>query len=137
VSRDEFDPEMERLFARAPALPDDDLFAARVEARLAQGSRMRAVALAVAGVVGGAVAVREAVTVRLAPGEGPVAGRALGQGLENLGQAAGSLAQSGLDALGLQGLEFGALGGVQLFWVTAAALVALLTAGVVRLSQDA
>lgn len=54
MSADEFDPFVERLFARAPAMPDAPLFTAQVEQRLQKGSRVRFLALSLAGLVGGA-----------------------------------------------------------------------------------
>lgn len=44
--------------------------------------------------------------------------------------------QSLLDRLGVAGLDLGAIGGMQMFWATAGVLVALLAAGVVKLSQE-
>ncbi len=137
MSADEFDPEIERLFARAPQMADAALFTAEVERRLEQGSRVRFLALSLAGVIGGAVALREAVTVKLGTTSGPVAGRALSQGVDAASFEAGRVAQGALDALGLQGIELGGLGGMQLFWLAAAALVAVAAAGAMRLAQDA
>ena len=45
MSADEFDPYVERLFARTPHMADAPLFAAGVEAKLATGSRVRTLAL--------------------------------------------------------------------------------------------
>ena len=58
MSADEFDPDIERLFARAPVMPDAALFTARVEQRLQKGSAVRGLALGLAGLIGGVVAVR-------------------------------------------------------------------------------
>lgn len=55
----EFDPQIERLFAQAPHLPDSDAFARRIEGKLAKSWRVRTWALGAAGVVGGAVAVAQ------------------------------------------------------------------------------
>jgi hypothetical protein len=44
--------------------------------------------------------------------------------------------QSLMDRVGLTGLDLGSMGGMQLFWATAGVLVALLAAGVVKLSQQ-
>jgi hypothetical protein len=137
MSADEFDPEIERLFARAPKMADAALFTAEVERRLERGSRMRVLALSLAGVIGGTVALREAVTVNLGEASGPVAGRAVSRGIDAASLEAGQVAQTALEVLGLQGLEFGGLGGMQLFWIAAAALVAAAAAGAVRLAQDA
>jgi len=69
-------------------------------------------------------------------GEGLVAGRAIGQGMNAMGLAAQGTVQSGLDQLGVSGLEFGSMGAMQLFWVAAGALIAVAAAGVMKLSQE-
>ena len=138
MSADEFDPMVERLFARTPAMPDAPLFTAKVEQRLQKGSRVRFLALSLAGLVGGAVAVREtmAVDIDLAPREGVVAGDALGQGIQSASLNVQGAVQSGLEQVGLANLELGSMGGMQLFWIAAAALIALAAAGVMKLSQE-
>jgi hypothetical protein len=138
MSADEFDPEIERLFARAPQMPDAALFTARVEQRLQKGSRVRVLALSLAGVIGGVVAVRETMSVNLglAANDGVVAGDALGQGIRSTSLSVQSTIQSGLDQFGLGNLELGSMGGMQMFWITAGALIALAAAGVMKLSQD-
>lgn len=139
MSADEFDPDIERLFARAPHLPDAALFTARVEQRLQKGSHVRFVALGLAGVVGGVVAVRETMSVNLGlsgGGGGVVAGDALGQGIRSTSLGVQSTVQGGLDQFGLGHLELGSMGGMQLFWIVAGALIALAAAGVMRLSQE-
>ena len=70
MSADEFDPEIERLFARSPQMPDAALFTAQVEQKLQKGSQFRLLALSFAGVIGGVVAVRETMSVNLGSGEG-------------------------------------------------------------------
>lgn len=135
MSADEFDPAIERLFARSPAMPDATLFTARVEERLQKGSRVRFVVLGLAGVVGGVVAAREMLTVNFSMGNAaPTA--AMGRGLESVSFSAQSAIQSGLDQLGLGGLSFGSMSGMQMFWVAAGALIAVAAAGVLRLSQE-
>ncbi|MBA3048005.1 MAG: hypothetical protein KKE42_02210 [Alphaproteobacteria bacterium] len=136
MSADEFDPDIERLFARAPQMPDAALFTAQVEQKLQKGSRVRFLALGLAGLVGGVVAVREVVTVNLGTGEGVVAGDALGQGIRSASLNTQGVIQSGLDQFGLANLELGSMGGMQMFWIAAAALIAVAAAGVMRLSQD-
>ncbi len=138
MSADEFDPFVERAFSRTPQMPDAALFAAGVEAKLATGNRIRTLALSVAGLVGGVVAVRESLSMRLDVGmsEAPVAGRALGQGIQAAGVNAQSAIQSGLDQSGLGDVALGSLGGMQLFWLATAALIALAAAGVMKLSQE-
>jgi hypothetical protein len=135
MSADEFDPAIERLFARTPPMPDAPLFAARIERRLQKGSGLRFAALAVAGLIGGVVAVRETLTVNI-NGDGVVAGDALGQGVQAVSLNTQSVVQSGLDRLGLANLELGSMSGMQLFWIAAGALIAVAAAGVVRLSQE-
>ncbi|HYC74560.1 hypothetical protein [Brevundimonas sp.] len=138
MSADEFDPFVERLFARTPAMPDAPLFTAKVEQRLQKGSRARFLALSLAGLIGGAVAVRETMQVDIdlaAPG-GVVAGDALGQGIQSASLNVQSTVQSGLEQIGLANLELGSMGGMQLFWIAAGALIALAAAGVMKLSQE-
>ena len=135
MSVDEFDPEIERLFARTPSMPDASLFTARVEQRLQKGSRVRGVALSLAGLIGGVVAVRELLTVNIS-NEGVVAGDALGRGVQSVSVSAQTAVQSGLDQVGLGSLELGSMSGMQLFWIAAGALIAVAAAGVVRLSQE-
>lgn len=138
MSADEFDPFVERLFARAPQMSDAALFNAGVEARLQKGGRVRFFALSLAGVIGGVVAVRETMSVNLNLGssDGVVAGNALGQGIRSASVSAQTAAQAGMDQLGLTNLELGSMTGMQLFWITTGALIALAAAGVVRLSQE-
>ncbi len=138
MSADEFDPMIERLFARSPQMADAPLFAADVEARLHSSNRVRTVALSVAGLIGGVIAVRESMNlnVRLSDAEAPVAGRVLGQGLHAASLDVQGAVASGLSQLGLADLSLGSMGGMQLFWIAAGALIALAAAGVVRLSQD-
>ena len=138
MSADEFDPFVERLFSRTPAMADASLFTARVEQRLQRGSRGRFLALSLAGLIGGAVAVRETMTVDLdlGSGDGVVAGDALGQGIESASLNVQGSIQSGLEQLGLANLELGSMGGMQLFWIAAGALIAVAAAGVMKLSQE-
>ena len=136
MSADEFDPFVEHLFARAPQMPDAALFTAQVEQRLQKGSRVRFLALGLAGVIGGVVAVRETVNVNIGASDGVVAGNALGQGIRSASLSTQGVVQSGLDQLGLANLELGSMGGMQMFWIAAGALIAVAAAGVMRLSQD-
>lgn len=138
MSADEFDPEIERLFGRAPHMPDAPLFTARVEQRLQQGSRVRFLALGLAGLIGGSVAVRETLTLRIgddAPAT-QAASNAVGQGIQSASMDLQDAVNSGIAQLGLSNLEFGSMGGMQLFWVAAAALIALAAGGVMKLSQE-
>jgi hypothetical protein len=136
MSADEFDPDIERLFARAPQMPDAALFTAQVEQRLQKGSNVRFLTLGLAGLVGGVVAIRETMSVNLGSGDGVVAGNALGQGIRTASLNTQGAVQTGLDQLGLANLELGSMGGMQLFWIAAGALIAVAAAGVMKLSQD-
>jgi len=137
MSADEFDPEIERLFARSPAMPDSALFTARVEQRMQKGSRTRFMVLGTAGVVGGLVAVREVLSVNFNMGAADTAPTAaMGRSLESVSFSAQSAIQSSLDQAGLGNLEFGSMNGMQMFWIAAGALIAVAAAGVLRLSQE-
>ncbi|MGO4410411.1 MULTISPECIES: hypothetical protein [unclassified Brevundimonas] len=138
MSVDEFDPVIERLFARAPALADSAQFEAGVAAKLSRTSRFRTAALSVAGLVGGVIAVREVLSVdfNLAAPSSPAAAQTAAHGLSMAGVDGGLAIQSLMDRLGLTGMDLGSMGGMQLFWATAGVLVALLAAGVVKLSQE-
>jgi hypothetical protein len=136
MSADEFDPEIERLFARSPQMPDAALFTAQVEQKLQKGSQFRLLALSFAGIIGGVVAVRETMSVNLGSGEGVVAGNALGQGIRGVSLNTQGAVQTVLDQLGLANLELGSMGGMQMFWIAAGALIAVAAAGVMKLSQD-
>ena len=138
MSADEFDPEIERLFARSPPMPDAALFTARLEQKLQKGSRVRFLALTLAGLIGGVVAVRETMSVSLDMGsrDSVVAGAALGNGIQSASLNTQAAVQSGLDQLGLAHLELGSMGGMQLFWIATGALIAVAAAGVMKLSQD-
>jgi len=136
MSADEFDPDIERLFARAPQMPDAALFTAQVEQRLQKGSNVRLLTLGLAGLVGGLVAIRETMSVNLGSGDGVVAGNALGQGIRSASLNTQGAVQTGLDQLGLAHMDLGSMGGMQLFWIAAGALIAVAAAGVMKLSQD-
>ncbi|WGM47374.1 hypothetical protein KOAAANKH_02250 [Brevundimonas sp. NIBR10] len=136
MSSDEFDPMIERLFARTPQMPDASLFAADVEAKLASGSRVRTLALTVAGLVGGCIAVRESLNLDFTLSPAGASSRALGQGLQNVSADASGAIRGVMDQFGLADLSLGSMGGMQLFWIATGALVALAAAGVVRLSQE-
>ncbi len=145
MSADEFDPAIERLFARSPHMPDAELFAAEVRGRLASSSRVRTLVLTLAGLVGGVIAVREIVRLdrlSLSTDAGNVT--ALGGEAGGLSQAADGAAMAlqaavrpSLEPFGLGQIDLTAMGGMPLFWLTAAALMAILALGAVRLSQEA
>jgi len=139
MSSDEFDPAIERLFARTPHMQDAPLFTADVQARLESGSRVRTLALTLAGLIGGSVAVRESLhlNLNLSAGDAPVAGKAIGQGIETVSANAQGAVLTAMDQLGMANLSLGSMNGMQLFWLAAAALIALAAAGVMKLSQEA
>jgi len=134
MSADEFDPMVERLFSRSPAMADADLFAAEVRARLEKRSRVRGFALGLAGVIGGCVAVRE--TMNFSVSTGLHEGQTLTQGFRAASLTAQASVQSGLDGLGVTSIDLTSGSGMQMFWIVAGALFVLLAAGLVRLSQD-
>lgn len=134
MSADEFDPMIERLFSRSPVLADDALFAARLQTRMEKRSRWRGLALTGAGLIGGLVAVREGVTFNLRDGNAEAT--TLNQGVQAAAATAQGAAQSGLDGLGLTSVDLMSGSGMMVFWIVAGALVALLAAGAVKLSQD-
>ena len=140
MSVDEFDPAIERLFARAPSFADSAQFEAALTAKLNKSSRFRTVALSFAGLVGGVIAVREVLSVDFNFGASSVSASAgsqpAAQGLSMAGVDAAQAVQSLLDRVGVSGLDMSTMGGMQLFWATAGVLVALLAAGVVKLSQE-
>ncbi len=138
MSADEFDPMIERLFARTPQMADATLFAADVETKLQSSTRVRTLALTLAGVVGGIIAVRESMNVNLnlTGSQAPVAGRVIGQGIQSASLDVQGAVASGLSQMGLADMTLGSMGGMQLFWIAAGALIALAAAGVMKLSQD-
>jgi len=132
MSADEFDPMIERLFAQSPRLADEALFLATIQASMEKRSRWRSLILTAAGAVGGVLAVREGVNFNFsADGE-----TTLTQGMRAAAATAQGAAQSGLDGLGVGSFDLMNGSGMMIFWIVAGALVALLAAGMVKLSQD-
>ena len=139
MSVDEFDPAIERLFAKAPSFADSAQFEAALAAKLNKSSRFRTVALSAAGLVGGVIAVREVLSVDFnfaASSASAGAAPSAAQGLTMAGVDGGMAIQSLMERVGLTGLDLSSMGGMQMFWATAGVLVALLAAGVVKLSQQ-
>ncbi|WP_425983078.1 hypothetical protein [Brevundimonas sp. TWP1-2-1b1] len=132
MSADEFDPMIERMFAQSPRLADEALFLATLQARMEKQSRWRVLALTVAGLVGGALAIREGLSVNFASGGETT----LDQGLRAAAATAQGAAQSGLDSLGVGSVDLSSGTGVLAFWIVAGAMAAVLAAGAARLSQD-
>jgi hypothetical protein len=135
---DEFDPFIERLYARAPQMPDAAQFAAGVERRLDRGSRFRALFLTLAGLVGGVVAVRETVGSNLVFSASRAADsgvRVVDTSLTSVTTQGQSAVLGGLEQLGLaSALDLGAMGGMTLFWGAAAVVMALATLGALKLT---
>jgi hypothetical protein len=138
MSADEFDPMIERLFARTPHMADASLFTADVETKLQSSNRVRTLALTVAGLIGGVIAVREAtnINLQLSDAGAPVAGRAIGQGLQAASLDVQGAVSTTLTQFGLSDVTLGSMGGMQLFWISAGALIAVAAAAVVKLSQE-
>ena len=132
MSADEFDPMIERLFAQTPRMADEALFLATVQARMEKRSRWRTLALTSAGLVGGVLAVREGVNFNFSASDETT----LTQGVRTAAAAAQSAAQSGLEGLGVGSFDLMDGSGMMAFWIVAGAVVALLAAGAVKLSQD-
>ena len=132
MSADEFDPMIERMFAQSPRLADEALFLATLQARMEKQSRWRVLALTAAGLVGGALAIREGLTVNFASGGETT----LDQGIRAAAATAQGAAQSGLDSLGVGSVDLSSGTGVLAFWIVAGAMAAVLAAGAARLSQD-
>ncbi|PZQ46789.1 MAG: hypothetical protein DI570_26835, partial [Phenylobacterium zucineum] len=76
------------------------------------------------------------VSLNLNDGQAPVAGRAIGQGVQAASLNVQEAVNSGLTQFGLSDMALGSMGGMQLFWIAAGALIALAAAGVMRLSQE-
>lgn len=132
MSADEFDPMIERLFAQSPRLADETLFLATLQARLEKRSRWRTLTLTAAGLIGGGLAIREGVNFNF----GAETDTTFAQGLRAAAATAQGAAQSGLDGLGVGAVDLTSGSGMLMFWIVAGALVAMLAAGVVKLSQD-
>jgi len=132
MSADDFDPDIERLFARTPRLPDADLLHAEMQARLARGGRVRTWVLSLAGAAGGLVAVRELADIQLNLARAPQPETGLSTASAQVqADAAQALAQYGLGDL----LAGGATG-MSIFWIGAGLIIALTAAAAVRIAQD-
>ena len=137
MSADEFDPAIERLFAQTPRLADEALFLATLQARLEKRSRWRALTLTAAGLVGGGLAVREGVNFNFtAEGDSTLSQAAHAAAVTAQGAARTGLQALGFGDLGLGGLDLIGGSGVLTFWIAAGAVIALLAAGMMKLSQD-
>ena len=136
MSADEFDPDIERLFAQSPAFPDARVFAHNLEARLEKGGRLRTLAVTTAGVIGGIVAVRQS----LGSGFSLTADVSQAAQVSNIGLASAATrtqqaVESGLAEFGLN-LDLASAGGLPFFLLGAALLIAVALTGAMRLSQE-
>jgi len=127
MAHDAFDGEIERLFAQPPALDDGAAFEARVGARLNRGSRIRTALLTAGGVVGGVLAVREALETGLA-GE---LSRVSEESTRSVDALSGSSAWSQLWQAA-QNLDLSAMPSMPLFWALTAVLIGLAALTVVK-----
>ena len=146
---DEFDPFIERLFLQTPPMKDSADFARRVERRLASGSRVRAVVIGLAGLVGGVVAVRETLGANLnlsgeaQAGDAVVtaASSAVPENIRLVDAGFGALTaqaqtvQNGLGRLGID-FDFGSTAGMQMFWAVAALLIAAAVMAGMKLANE-
>jgi hypothetical protein len=137
MSGDEFDTDIERLFSRSPQLADAETFAKEVESRLRSGSKVRALALMIAGLIGGVLAIQQSLNLNFKLYSSPPSTGVIGQGLQSAtGEATVVLANIS-DFVGLSSSAFGSMGALQLFWVASATLVAMIAAGIMKLSEEA
>lgn len=108
-----FEMDLERRFAAAPILPDADLFAQRVTARLDRGWTFRQMLIGGLGVIGGLI------------GAGQLLGSGLAARLETIGAQSDTLVKSGIATLpaarGLTAvLSMGSSLDSQVLWMSAA-----------------
>ena len=137
MSADEFDADIERLFSRSPHLADAATFADQVEGRLQSGSRFRALALMAAGLLGGVFAVRESLDLSFKLYSGSPTTGGIERGVQNASLEASSALAGISDFIGLSNSAFGSMGSLQLFWVASATVVAMIAAGIMKLSEEA
>ena len=122
---DAFDGEIERLFARPPAMDGGEAFAERIERRLARGSRMRTAVVGAAGLVGGVLAVQQAVGSGLTLN---LSSRGTDTQPDTSGPlVAGTDWSQYLDLVQTLGVnqDWSALSSMPLFWLASAALIAV------------
>lgn len=138
MSADEFDPGIERLFNRAPVMADAAEFDAKVMGRLNSGNRTRGFVLSLAGIIGGCVAVKEAVGMNFRLGGGQFQASTMDseQAVEGVVRDGGRAFQGLVDSVGLGGLDMAHIGQTQTFLGVVAVLITLLTLGAVKLYQQ-
>ena len=102
----EFEAELERMFNQPPAFVDNDAFTRRVTSRLDKSWRLRAVALATAGTVGGLITLSQTIgsnfSLRFSDATVPAVSRVDGAYQQAVGQFS-SLGAFDLSAIGLSG----------------------------------
>jgi len=102
----EFEAELERMFNQPPAFADNDAFTRRVTSRLDKSWRLRAVALAAAGTVGGLITLSQTIgsnfSLRFSDATAPAVSRVDGAYEQAVGRF-GVLDAIDLSALGLSG----------------------------------
>jgi hypothetical protein len=113
-----FEMELDRLFAEAPAFPDSDLFATRVETRLDRGWTFRRLLIGGLGVAGGLI------------GGAQIIGSGLLSKLSQVGERSNHMVSSGLGDLTADHILPGGLPiNGEVLWMSAA--LAVLAIGLV------
>jgi hypothetical protein len=90
----DFETNLVKMFAEAPALGDSESFARRVEARLDRGWQMRQALIWTLGLAGGAIGVTQMFTSRMLVQMGAVSEestRMLDEGISNISNLQGTL----------------------------------------------
>ncbi len=102
----EFEAELERMFNQPPAFVDNDAFTRRVTSRLDKSWRLRAVALAAAGTVGGLITLSQTIgsnlSLRLTDATSPSVSRVDGVYEQTVSQL-NTLGGIDMSAIGLSG----------------------------------
>ncbi len=102
----EFEAELERMFNQPPAFVDNDAFTRRVTSRLDKSWRLRAVALATAGTVGGLITLSQTIgsnlSLRLTDATSPSVSRVDGVYEQTVSQL-NTLGGIDMSAIGLSG----------------------------------
>ncbi len=102
----EFEAELERMFNQPPAFVDNDAFTRRVTSRLDKSWRLRAVALAAAGTVGGLITLSQTIgsnlSLRLSDATAPSVSRVDGVYEQTVSQL-NTLGGIDMSAIGLSG----------------------------------
>ena len=102
----EFEAELERMFNQPPAFVDNDAFTRRVTSRLDKSWRLRAVALATAGTVGGLITLSQTIgsnlSLRLSDATAPSVSRVDGVYEQTVSQL-NTLGGIDMSAIGLSG----------------------------------